>query len=241
MYGPFTNERLVGRAIEGRRDEVVLATKFGNVRTEDGERLGIRGDREYVPRPATPRSSASASTTSTSTTSTASIRRRRSRKPSAPWPSSSSRARSATSASRRRARDDPARARRAPDHGAPDRVLAVDARPGGRDPADGPRARHRLRRVQPARPRLPLRPLPLAGRLRRRTTSGATTRASRARTSRRTSSSSSGSRSSPPRRASPRASWPWPGCSRRARTSSPSPAPRASSTWRRTSPRSRSS
>jgi aryl-alcohol dehydrogenase-like predicted oxidoreductase len=47
-YGPFKNERLVGRAIQGRRDEVVLATKFGNVRTEQGERLGIRGDREYV-------------------------------------------------------------------------------------------------------------------------------------------------------------------------------------------------
>jgi aryl-alcohol dehydrogenase-like predicted oxidoreductase len=47
-YGPFKNERLVGRAIEGRRDEVVLATKFGNVRTEQGERLGIRGDRDYV-------------------------------------------------------------------------------------------------------------------------------------------------------------------------------------------------
>ena len=37
MYGPFTNEKLVGKAIEGRRDEVVLATKFGNVRGEDGE------------------------------------------------------------------------------------------------------------------------------------------------------------------------------------------------------------
>jgi aryl-alcohol dehydrogenase-like predicted oxidoreductase len=48
IYGPFTNERLVGRAIKGRRDEVVLATKFGNVRNERGERLGIRGDREYV-------------------------------------------------------------------------------------------------------------------------------------------------------------------------------------------------
>ena len=48
MYGPFTNERLVGRAIEGRRDEVVLATKFGNVRGENGERLGVRGDPEYV-------------------------------------------------------------------------------------------------------------------------------------------------------------------------------------------------
>ncbi|MEJ7567560.1 MAG: aldo/keto reductase [Gaiellaceae bacterium] len=48
MYGPFTNERLVGRALAGRRDEVVLATKFGNVRGENGERLGIRGDAEYV-------------------------------------------------------------------------------------------------------------------------------------------------------------------------------------------------
>ena len=47
-YGPFTNERLVGRAIAGRRDDVVVATKFGTVRGPNGERLGIRGDREYV-------------------------------------------------------------------------------------------------------------------------------------------------------------------------------------------------
>ncbi len=48
MYGPFTNERLVGRAVAGRRDGVVIATKFGNVRAEDGARLGIRGDAAYV-------------------------------------------------------------------------------------------------------------------------------------------------------------------------------------------------
>src|SRR3954463_16271416 len=48
MYGPFTNEKLVGRAIADRRDQVVLATKFGNVRTQDGGRGGIRGDAEYV-------------------------------------------------------------------------------------------------------------------------------------------------------------------------------------------------
>ncbi len=48
MYGPFTNERLVGRAITGRRDEVVLATKFGNERAEDGTRLGINGRPDYV-------------------------------------------------------------------------------------------------------------------------------------------------------------------------------------------------
>jgi aryl-alcohol dehydrogenase-like predicted oxidoreductase len=50
MYGPFTNERLVGRAIADRRDEVVLATKFGNERAEDGTRLGINGRPEYVRR-----------------------------------------------------------------------------------------------------------------------------------------------------------------------------------------------
>ena len=50
MYGPFTNERLVGRAIEGRRDEVVLATKFGNERAEDGSYLGVNGRPEYVRR-----------------------------------------------------------------------------------------------------------------------------------------------------------------------------------------------
>jgi len=48
MYGPFTNEQLVGRAIKYRRDKVVLATKFGNVRTEDGGWKGISGKPEYV-------------------------------------------------------------------------------------------------------------------------------------------------------------------------------------------------
>jgi len=50
MYGPFTNERLVGRAIAGRRDGVVLATKFGNERREDGSWVGINGRPEYVRR-----------------------------------------------------------------------------------------------------------------------------------------------------------------------------------------------
>jgi aryl-alcohol dehydrogenase-like predicted oxidoreductase len=48
MYGPFTNERLVGRAIRGRRDAVVVATKFGNVRADDGTFIGINGSPEYV-------------------------------------------------------------------------------------------------------------------------------------------------------------------------------------------------
>src|SRR5215210_7999939 len=48
MYGPFTNEKLVSRAIADRRDQVVLATKFGNVRGENGERMGVDGSPEYV-------------------------------------------------------------------------------------------------------------------------------------------------------------------------------------------------
>jgi aryl-alcohol dehydrogenase-like predicted oxidoreductase len=48
IYGPVTNERLVGRAVRDRRDAVVIATKFGNVRTEDGRSLGINGRPEYV-------------------------------------------------------------------------------------------------------------------------------------------------------------------------------------------------
>jgi aryl-alcohol dehydrogenase-like predicted oxidoreductase len=50
MYGPFTNEQLVGKAIAGRRDEVVLATKFGQERAPDGRRLGTNGRPEYVHR-----------------------------------------------------------------------------------------------------------------------------------------------------------------------------------------------
>jgi aryl-alcohol dehydrogenase-like predicted oxidoreductase len=48
MYGPFTNEELVGRAIRGRRDEAVIATKFGNERRDDGSWIGINGRPEYV-------------------------------------------------------------------------------------------------------------------------------------------------------------------------------------------------
>lgn len=48
MYGPFTNEQLVGAAIEERRDEVQLATKFGNERRPDGTRVGVNGRPEYV-------------------------------------------------------------------------------------------------------------------------------------------------------------------------------------------------
>ncbi|GAA4044170.1 aldo/keto reductase [Arthrobacter methylotrophus] len=48
MYGPFTNEKLVGKAIAGRREDAVIATKFGNERRDDGSWVGINGKPEYV-------------------------------------------------------------------------------------------------------------------------------------------------------------------------------------------------
>ena len=48
MYGPYTNEQLVGKALRDRRDQAVIATKFGVVRGADASFQGIRGDAEYV-------------------------------------------------------------------------------------------------------------------------------------------------------------------------------------------------
>jgi aryl-alcohol dehydrogenase-like predicted oxidoreductase len=48
MYGPFANEKLLGKALQGRREKFVVATKFGNVRGEDGSFRGIQGSPEYV-------------------------------------------------------------------------------------------------------------------------------------------------------------------------------------------------
>ena len=50
MYGPFTNEELVGQALRTRRRDVIIATKFGNVRGEDGSFLGVNGHPKYVQR-----------------------------------------------------------------------------------------------------------------------------------------------------------------------------------------------
>ena len=48
MYGTGRNEELVGKALKGKRDKAILATKFGNVRGPNGEFLGVRGDKNYV-------------------------------------------------------------------------------------------------------------------------------------------------------------------------------------------------
>jgi aryl-alcohol dehydrogenase-like predicted oxidoreductase len=109
MYGPFTNEQLLGHAIAGRRDEVVLATKFGNERRADGSRIGVNGRPEYVRQAC----DASLQRLGVDTIDLYYQHRvdptRRSRTPGAPWVSSSMRARCDTSASPRR----PATIRRA--------------------------------------------------------------------------------------------------------------------------------
>lgn len=48
VYGPYTNEVLVARAIAGRRAEVILATKFGNMRDREGKWIGVNGRPDYV-------------------------------------------------------------------------------------------------------------------------------------------------------------------------------------------------
>ena len=48
MYGPFTNEELLGKALANRRAKVILATKFGTKRGQDGAWLGVNGSPEYV-------------------------------------------------------------------------------------------------------------------------------------------------------------------------------------------------
>ena len=179
VYGPFTNERARrtgarGPARRGRaRDEVRQRAR------PDGRAARHQRQARTTSAPrATRRSSGSASTRSTSTTSTASTSRRRSRRRSARWPSSSSAGKVRYLGLSEAA---PATIRRAhavhPISRAPDRVLAVDARSGGGDPADRARARDRLRRLQPARPRLPHRADPLARTIsRRRTSAGAAPR-----------------------------------------------------------------
>ncbi len=70
MYGPFKNEELVGSAIKGRRDKVIIATKFGNVRGEDGSFPGINGKADYVRKSCEGSLGCLGSITSISTTST---------------------------------------------------------------------------------------------------------------------------------------------------------------------------
>ena len=171
----------------GRRERVVLATKFGNERAR-GRDLRRR-QRQARVRPRGLRRVARAASAST----TIDLYYQHRVDPTVPIEETVGAMAELVQAGqgplpralRGGAGDDPARARGPPDHRAADRVLALEPRPRGRDPADRPRARHRLRRLQPARPRLPHRPLPSAGGPRRGRLPAQLARASRARTSQR--------------------------------------------------------
>ena len=141
MYGPFTNERLVGRAIADRRDQVVLATKFGNERREDGSWVGINGRPEYV------RAACEASLARLGVDHIDLYYQHRVDK-TVPIEETVGAMAELVAAGKVRylglseasPRDHQAGARRAPGERPADRVLAVDARPRAGRPADGARA-----------------------------------------------------------------------------------------------------
>ena len=229
MYGPFKNEELVGRAIRGRRDQVVLATKFGNVR-EPRRRAG--GRQRHGPstcaRPATPRSRRLGVDhidlyyqhrvdPKVPIEETVGAMAELVRAGQGPLPGA---------LRGRRRRPSAARTRVHPISALQTEYSLWTPRSGGRDPAHGARAGHRLRGLQPARARLPDRPLPQPGGPARRTTTAAARRASRARTSRRTCDLVDRVEALAREKGrARRRSWRWRGCWPRARTSCPSPAP----------------
>ena len=244
VYGPFTNEELVGRALAGRRDEVVLATKGGLV-VEDRANyvLGTRRPARAHPRGLR-----------------GSLRRLgvdvidlyylHRVDPDVPVEESYGVMAELVAEGKVRALglsevdvpDARARRRDPSGHRAAVRALALDARRARRRAALVHRARRRVRAVRAARPRLPDGQARRSTRPSARATSAAGTRASSPTRSRRTRRSSSGSaavaeRTSAPRRRRSRS----PGCWPRARTSSRSPARSACATSRRTSARPRSS
>ena len=242
MYGPFTNEQLVGRAIAGRRDEVVLATKFGNERRADGSCVGINGRPEYV------RAACDARLQRLGVDvidlyyqhrvdPDRADRGHRRRDGRARGGRQGPRAR----AVRGRAGDDPPGARRAPDHRAADRVVAVVARPRGRAAA--------ARRASSAS---------ASCRTARSAAASSPGSSARRRTSPRTTSAAHNPRFqgenfdrnlqlvdrvselADEQGLHARRSSRWPGCSPRARTSCRSPGPRSAAGSRRTSARSTS-
>ena len=143
IYGPFTNEQLVGRAIAERRDDVVLATKFGIVRDpEHAAARGVNGRPDYVHR------SCDASLRRLGTDHIDLYYQHRV-DPEVPIEETVGAMAELVDAGKVRylglSEAGPetirARARGPSDHGVAVRVLAVDARSGGGDPADDPRAR----------------------------------------------------------------------------------------------------
>ena len=222
VYGEGHNEELVGEAIAGRRDEVQLATKF-SLSHDDHGRSHIDGRPENV------RACAEASLRRLGVDVIDLYYQHRvdPRVPIEDTVGAMAELVAAGQGPPPRAvggerRLDPPGRRRPPDRGAAERVVAVDPGPGGGGAGRGPRARHRDRAVQPARPRLPHRRDHQPGGLRRGRLPARRTPASREAFAAnlrlvdavRALAADKGRRP---------ASWPWPGCSPADRTSSRSP------------------
>ena len=166
MYGPFTNEKLVGRAVrEWGGERPLIATKFGNVRGENGEFLGIRGDAEYV------RNACEASLQRLGV-DTIDLYYQHRVDPEVPIEETVGAMAELVQEGKVRylglSEAGAETIRKAvevhPISALQTRVLAVGALGRGGDPPDDPRARHRLRRLLAARPRLPDRQDPLGRR-----------------------------------------------------------------------------
>ena len=231
-YGNGHNEKLLGRAIKGRRDKVVLATKFGNRGAK-----GVDGGPEYV------RQACEASLKRLGV-DVIDLYYQHRVDPTVPIEDTVGAMAELVQQGKVRAlglsEAQPDTIRRAhkvhPIAAVQSEYLPALPRGGRRDARDDARARHLLRRLFAARPQPPDRHA--QHRRRREGDRRATIRASRARISRRTASSPSASKRSRTTRAARRRSSRSPGCWRRAPTSSRSPAPSASSGSRRTSARS---
>ena len=184
LYGFGRNEELIGKAIAGRRDEVIIATKFGPIYDHETQRRSVDGSPENMRR---------AIEGSLQRLGTDHVDLYYLHRVDPGDADRGDRRRDGRAGDRRQGpvprperderRDAAPRPCDPPDRGAAERVLAVDARAGGGDHPDLPRAGDRLRALLAARSRIPVGAVQRSRRARRRTTFGAPDRASRARTS----------------------------------------------------------
>ncbi len=239
MYGPYTNEQLVGKAIArparqggarhqvrhppvGRGPDLPGDLRQARVRQVIvrglAQAAGRRPHRPLLPAPGRPER--------------ADRGHRRGDERAGPGGEGP-----ISRALRGRPGDDPEGPRGPSDRGPPDRVFALEPRSRGRDPADLPGAGDRVRAVQPARPGVPDRPVQVTGRFRARRLSPAFPPVSGGELHQEPRNWSSGSRRSRPRRESRPLNSPWRGCWPRETTSRRFRGPSGGRTWRRTSGR----
>ena len=238
MYGMGANETLVGKAIRDRRSQVVLATKFGNVRDETGKFLGVNGRPEYV------RSACDASLKRLGV-DVIDLYYQHRVDPEVPIEETVGAMRELILAGKVRflglSEAAPQTLRRAV-KAHPIAALQTEYSLWTRDVESEilpvvPRAGHRFCGLQPVGAGVPDRQIPEARMTWQRAIGGGTRPVSKRRTSSATSSSWAGSNAPPKRNAAPRRSWHSPGCWRRARTLFRYQEPSGAFTWRRTSTR----